>query len=115
MTVDETFEMRARAGGPAPDQKSFEVSDKPVDAEAFEDQTRTRRLFSTSQLFAFSLTYMAVWEGMCTNMYFALYNGGPSAFVFSMMIVFVGACSQAASIGEMASIQPVAGAQYHWT
>jgi choline transport protein len=29
-------------------------------------QTRTRRLFSFSQLFAFSLTYMALWEGMCT-------------------------------------------------
>lgn len=30
------------------------------------NQTRTRRVFSFSQLFAFSLTYMALWEGMCT-------------------------------------------------
>lgn len=95
------------------------VADKPIvdgaDTVAIEHQTRTRRLFSSSQLFAFSLTYMAVWEGMCTNMYFALYNGGPNAFVFSMVIVFFGACAQAASLGEMASIQPVAGAQYHWS
>ncbi|KAH0432229.1 amino acid permease [Colletotrichum camelliae] len=79
------------------------------------NQTRIRRVFSFSQLFAFSLTYMALWEGMCTNMYFALYNGGPQTFIFSFIIVFFGAISQAASLGEMASIQPVAGAQYHWT
>jgi choline transport protein len=49
------------------------------------------------------------------NMYFALYNGGPNTFVFSSVIVFFGAIAQAASLAEMASIQPVAGAQYHWT
>lgn len=48
-------------------------------------------------------------------MFFALYNGGPQTFVFSFVIVFCGAMCQAASLGEMASIQPVAGAQYHWT
>ncbi|EEU37109.1 uncharacterized protein NECHADRAFT_52275 [Fusarium vanettenii 77-13-4] len=79
------------------------------------NQTRTRKVFSFSQLFAFSLTYMALWEGMCSNMYFALFNGGPQTFLFSFIIVFFGAISQAASLGEMASIQPVAGAQYHWT
>lgn len=32
-----------------------------------ESQTRVRRLFSTAQIFMFSLTYMALWEGMCTK------------------------------------------------
>ena len=31
-----------------------------------ESQTRVRRLFSTAQIFMFSLTYMGLWEGMCT-------------------------------------------------
>lgn len=35
------------------------------DQSSMEKQTRTRRLFSGAQLFAFSLTYMSVWEGMC--------------------------------------------------
>lgn len=116
MAHEKDVEMRSRSTGA--NKTSVGAVDKAADFDgvaAFEHQTRTRRLFSASQLFAFSLTYMAVWEGMCTNMYFALYNGGPSAFVFSMVIVFFGACSQAASIVEMASIQPVAGAQYHWT
>lgn len=50
-----------------------------------------------------------------SNMYFALYEGGPYAFAWSIFICFFGAISQAASIGEMASIIPIAGAQYHWT
>ncbi|KAF4460891.1 GABA permease [Fusarium albosuccineum] len=94
---------------------SVDATVKPDEDSAVYNQTRTRKVFSFSQLFAFSLTYMALWEGMCTNMYFALYNGGPQTFIFSFIIVFCGAIAQAASLGEMASIQPVAGAQYHWT
>ncbi|KAF7561260.1 hypothetical protein G7046_g2888 [Stylonectria norvegica] len=97
-------------------QTNVDITAKHDDAASeVYNQTRTKKVFSFSQLFAFSLTYMALWEGMCTNMYFALYNGGPQAFLFSFIIVFCGAIAQAASLGEMASIQPVAGAQYHWT
>ena len=48
-------------------------------------------------------------------MYFALYNGGPQALAWSIVIAYVGALAQSASLAEMASIQPIAGAQYHWT
>jgi choline transport protein len=47
--------------------------------------------------------------------FFALYNGGPQTFAWSILIVYAGALAQAASLAEMASIQPIAGAQYHWT
>ncbi|KAK7756438.1 hypothetical protein SLS62_001664 [Diatrype stigma] len=47
--------------------------------------------------------------------YFALYNGGPTTFLFSFAVAFCGALSQAASLAEMASLVPIAGAQYHWT
>ncbi len=49
------------------------------------------------------------------NMFFALYNGGPQTFAWSVVIVYFGAIAQAASIAEMASTMPIAGAQYHWT
>jgi choline transport protein len=94
---------------------TVDASARSAEESGIYSVTRTRKVFSGSQLFAFSLTYMALWEGMCTNMYFALFNGGPQIFLFSFMIVFCGAICQAASLGEMASIQPVAGAQYHWT
>lgn len=48
-------------------------------------------------------------------MYFALANGGPAAWFFSYIIVSFGALCQTASFAEMASIQPIAGAQYYWT
>ncbi|KAH6658665.1 hypothetical protein BKA67DRAFT_635765 [Truncatella angustata] len=56
-------------------------------------------VFSFAQLFYFSLTHLAVWEEINTG--FVLYNGGLNTL--------------SASLAEMASIQPVAGAQYHWT
>ena len=48
-------------------------------------------------------------------MYFALYSGGPATLAWSILIAYVGALAQSASLAEMASIQPIAGAQYHWT
>ncbi|RDW72221.1 hypothetical protein BP5796_08255 [Coleophoma crateriformis] len=78
--------------------ESANGADKPSSTEqtvGLASQTQTRRLFS--------------------NMYFALYNGGPNAFIFSSVVVFFGAIAQAASLAEMAFMQPIAGAQYHWT
>ncbi|KAK8038351.1 7-keto 8-aminopelargonic acid transporter [Apiospora phragmitis] len=90
-------------------------SNGSVADEAVHNQTRTRRLFSMSQLFAFSLTYMGTWEGWNVNMTSALLNGGPRALFFGAFLALAGAWAQASSVAEMASLQPVAGAQYHWT
>lgn len=48
-------------------------------------------------------------------MYFALANGGPAAWIFSYLVVAAGVLCQVATFSEMASIQPIAGAQYYWT
>ena len=63
MAQPESIELRPANKGVS----NVEVSIKPEDggSEVY-NQTRTRRVFSFSQLFAFSLTYMALWEGMCT-------------------------------------------------
>lgn len=42
-------------------------------------------------------------------------NGGPAGWFFSYIVIFFGAMCQVASLAELASIQPIAGAQYHWT
>lgn len=44
-----------------------------------------------------------------------LSNGGPEALAWGIVIVVFGAMAQSASLAEMASMQPIAGAQYHWT
>lgn len=48
-------------------------------------------------------------------MYYSMYNGGPSAWFFSYIIVAIGVLFQCAVFGEISSVQPVAGAQYFWT
>ena len=45
----------------------------------------------------------------------ALYNGGPQAFAWGVLAVATGSMVQALSMAELAAIQPIAGAQYHWT
>lgn len=45
----------------------------------------------------------------------ALRNGGPSALVWGMIFSISGTMALALSLAEMASICPIAGAQYHWT
>jgi amino acid transporter len=42
-------------------------------------------------------------------------NGGPAALVWGMLLSMTGTMALALSLGEMASICPLAGAQYHWT
>ncbi|KEF50932.1 uncharacterized protein A1O9_13012 [Exophiala aquamarina CBS 119918] len=74
-----------------------------------------RKQFSDVQILAFALTYMSIWESMNSVMTFVLFNGGPQTFAWSILIVYIGAMSQAASIAEMSSLVPIAGAQYHWT
>ena len=45
----------------------------------------------------------------------ALRNGGPAALVWGLIFSITGTMALALSLAEMASICPIAGAQYHWT
>lgn len=45
----------------------------------------------------------------------ALRNGGPASLVWGLMFSITGTLALALSLAEMASICPIAGAQYHWT
>ena len=47
-------------------------------------------------------------------MYAGLYNGGPVALVYGMILTLTGVFALAASLSEMASMCPISGAQYHW-
>lgn len=74
-----------------------------------------QRIFSFTQLYFFALSFMSSWEAMATNIGLAFWNGGPRAMVWGFFIVFAGVLAQVASLAEMSSVQPIAGAQYHWT
>lgn len=57
---------------------------------------------------------MESWEIMAMNMGATFYNGGPETLAWGIILVVVGALAQALSMAELAAIQPIAGAQYHW-
>lgn len=54
-------------------------------------------------------------DNISANIGTIFYNGGPRALVWGFFIVIPGTLCQVASISEMASVVPIAGAQYVWT
>ncbi|KAF7596487.1 hypothetical protein BBP40_001359 [Aspergillus hancockii] len=60
-------------------------------------------------------TFMSSWETQALNRTAVLTIGGSEALVWGIIIVIVGALAQCASLAEMASMQPIAGAQYQRT
>lgn len=98
------------------DDKYPTVSQHAVSGSAIlTRQTGVRRIFSRTQIALFALTYMSSWETIVSNLTSVLYNGGPETLAWGCLIAIVGGLAQSASLAEMASILPIAGAQYHWT
>ncbi|EGD97822.1 hypothetical protein TESG_05329 [Trichophyton tonsurans CBS 112818] len=83
--------------------------------QAAADQSKVKQLFNFTQIFFFSLTFMSSWESMALNLTAVFTNGGPRALAWGIIVVVAGGLAQSASMAEMASMQPIAGAQYHWT
>ncbi|KAL4912930.1 amino acid/polyamine transporter I [Aspergillus aurantiobrunneus] len=55
------------------------------------------------------------WAGVAATVDLAIVQGGPVTLTYGLiaMFVLVGAC--ALTLGELASVYPTAGGQYHWT
>lgn len=92
-----------------------DTSPSPTRSNEVREQTRVQRVFNALQFFTLSITFMSSWEAIAGNLYTVFYNGGPSTLVWGFLLAWAGACAQSASLAEMAAIQPIAGAQYHWT
>ncbi|KAE8352422.1 amino acid/polyamine transporter I [Aspergillus coremiiformis] len=73
------------------------------------------RYLSFLPMLAFAATLQASWEGIGATMFAGLENGGPVALLYGLILAIIGSLGMALSLAELASITPVAGAQYHWT
>lgn len=98
-----------------PNVKSDTIAVTVDDASSLRRQTGVKRIFRKYQIFFFALSYMSSWEAIIGNLTAILYNGGPQCLVWGGVIAIAGALAQSASLAEMASMLPIAGAQYHWT
>ncbi|KAK6437770.1 hypothetical protein LTR95_006042 [Oleoguttula sp. CCFEE 5521] len=54
------------------------------------------------------------WLGMLTNSSFSMLNGGRAGTTWTYLATWLCTLTVAASLGEMASMEPTSGGQYHW-
>ncbi|KAI4694002.1 uncharacterized protein J4E84_002581 [Alternaria hordeiaustralica] len=74
----------------------------------------TRRNFRSITILGFCIVLLSTWETILATSVFALANGGTAGLIWGYFIVMIGFGFVVASLAEMASMAPTAGAQYHW-
>jgi hypothetical protein len=87
------------------------------DAENMRRMGRSQQLvrhFRLLSVASFVAIATASWELGLFEITPALTNGGRPALVYSMIWNFIGFGPVYVSMAEMASMAPIAGAQYHW-
>ncbi|KAK4574910.1 hypothetical protein LTR86_000759 [Recurvomyces mirabilis] len=73
-----------------------------------------RRDFRTVSMFGFSLILMCSWEGILSTASLGLGNGGSAGVLYTNLATWIGFIAVYASLGEMGSMAPTSGGQYHW-
>ncbi|KAF7187537.1 putative amino-acid permease [Pseudocercospora fuligena] len=104
----------------APDDSSSE--DVPTNSTFTDTQNMLRmgkrqelvRSFRLLSIAAFTAIATAAWELGLFLLSPGLINGGRSGLIYSTLWNFLGFLPVYLSMAEMASIAPIAGAQYHW-
>lgn len=77
-------------------------------------RAQLKRNFGFMSMVGFSTTLMATWEPLGALIQAGLVNGGPVSLVYGFILCFLGTLATAASLGELASMAPTSGGQYHW-
>ncbi|SCO40083.1 related to HNM1-Choline permease [Fusarium fujikuroi] len=73
-----------------------------------------RRQYSLFSLCALCVCLMATWEALSSVVATALITGGAPCLFYNYLLSAVCSICIASSLGEIASIYPTAGGQYHW-
>ncbi|KAJ5119221.1 Amino acid/polyamine transporter I [Penicillium atrosanguineum] len=73
-----------------------------------------RREFSLWSIVCLQISLMATWEALSSVVSTALTNGGAPCLFYNYIIALIGTIFVVLSLGEIASLYPTAGGQYHW-
>ncbi|KAK3672390.1 hypothetical protein LTR78_007697 [Recurvomyces mirabilis] len=90
----------------------------PLDTTAMASLGKLQQLprnFSFWTILGLTASMMCTWEAVFFANSTAMLNGGPVTLIYGFLLAWVGALATAASLGEMGSIWPTSGGQYHWT
>ncbi|KAJ5237707.1 hypothetical protein N7489_007798 [Penicillium chrysogenum] len=85
------------------------------ESATFRQKQQLERYLNFFSSVAFSTCLLATWESAGGSMLAGLYNGGPAAIVYGIILSTVGNLAIACSLAELASLHPTAGAQYQWS
>ncbi|KAH6658440.1 amino acid permease [Truncatella angustata] len=72
------------------------------------------REFSMWSMMALCMCLMATWEALSSVLGSAIVNGGAPCLFYNYVLSFICTIAITCSLGEIASIYPTAGGQYHW-
>ncbi|KAI0116467.1 amino acid transporter [Nemania sp. FL0031] len=73
-----------------------------------------KRNFAFMSMLGFSCAIMNTWEGELLLFYQSYENGGSAGSIYGFLIVWVGTLCAFITMGELASMAPTSGGQYHW-
>ncbi|KAI0537897.1 amino acid transporter [Xylaria digitata] len=72
------------------------------------------RAFGFMSILGLSCSALLSWEGILATSISGLLNGGPAGVVRGFLINWIGTISVYTSLGELVSMAPTSGGQYHW-
>ncbi|KIN06808.1 hypothetical protein OIDMADRAFT_107624 [Oidiodendron maius Zn] len=73
-----------------------------------------KRNFGILSIVGFSCTILGTWEGLLGTFTGPLTNGGSGGTIYAYIFGWVGTVANFVVLGELASMAPTAGGQYHW-
>lgn len=102
---------------PAPTEEIRHQQHPPPPAPAGQRSTirKLERYINLIPSVAFNAVLQTSWASVAVSFQAGLLNGGPTSLVWGMLLSWIGTTAVAASLGEMASINPTVGAQYRWS
>jgi amino acid transporter len=65
-------------------------------------------------MFGFSVVLMCSWEVILSTATLGLGNGGSAGLLYTNLATWIGFIAVYASMGELGSMAPTSGGQYHW-
>ncbi|KAI1174994.1 amino acid transporter [Nemania sp. FL0916] len=75
---------------------------------------RLTRTFGFMSVLGFSCSSLCSWESVLLTSVPGLLIGGPAGLTWALVLNWIGITSIYAVLGELASIAPTSGGQYHW-
>lgn len=75
----------------------------------------TPRSISPIEIIGAGCNICQSWTDVAATMAISITQGGTVAVIYGLLVIFVPMGCSATMLGELASVYPTAGGQYHWT